>query len=152
MDSIGHYDSMMSICVCRMTTFFHKFYHTVDNCHRSTEKSNNTKTTSSNLHDLRAQNRLLTFRLHACLLQSRSCLHLASHKYCLLHGNSLVYRPQRHFFSTISKHWPHSPRWHRSAQMWLPHFKVFWQVFPHGSISTVHGAWVVWKRVHWYES
>lgn len=31
--------------------------------------------------------------------------------------------------------------------MWLLHFSVFWQVFPHGSISRVHGAWVVWKRI-----
>lgn len=81
-----------------------------------------------------------TFRLHACLLQSRMRLHFISHAYVFEHGNSLVWSPQRHFFSIISKHWLQSPLWQRSAQMWLPQPNVFWHVFPHGPISSLHAA------------
>lgn len=82
----------------------------------------------------------VTFLLQGCLLQSLIRLHLESHKYCLEHGSSLLYSPQRHFFSTIAKQGAQSPLWQRSTQIWIPHSRVFWHVFPHGPIVSEHGA------------
>lgn len=135
-----------------MITFFHRPYHTVDILRHSTENPIETFSfdlfVSSYLNITKCciyvKNKR-TFRLHGCLLQSRPRLHLVSHKNILLHGSSFEWRPQRHFFSIISRHWPHEPLWQRSVQIWLPHLSVFWQVLPHGSTSTVHGACVVYR-------
>jgi len=45
-----------------------------------------------------------TFLLHACLPQSRICLHLVSHANSLEQGNSFSCRPQRHFFLVLIGH------------------------------------------------
>lgn len=142
-DSIGHGGIVNCICVCHTITFCHRFCHKVDSRHHNTNirRVMNWMLDYGYFHYFAQE--MLTFRLHTCLLQSFMRLHLASHWNDLLHGSSLVNRPQRHFFATISKHCPHSPRWQRSVHIWFPHFNVFWHVLPHGSISTVHGACVV---------
>lgn len=81
-----------------------------------------------------------TFRLHGCLLQSLVRLHFDSQRYCLEQGSSLLYMPQRHFFSAMARQAAQSPLWQRSAQMWAPHSSVFWQVLPHGPMSSEQGA------------